>query len=444
MSLRIRLTLVSSLLILIGMLLGLGFQVLQARQRVSNELQAAMDMAGQLVAAILPVPSATTGNGMARRQLENLQRIEAMRHLQITLLDGDAVYHAVGLPADYAPAPAWFQKLVQVPVVERQRLLDAEGRQRLVLRSNPDAEIAEAWKEGQNFLLLLLLILVGLNGMLYITVGRWLAPVPRIVDSLARAEHGDFSLDVPEASLPELRTITAKLNQLMSVLRGQQAENQRLSRLSLHIQEEERRHLARELHDEMGQALTAIKAIAWSLRQRHEAEEWPLREGVERIGEIAASMSAQVRNMLGRLRPAVLDELGLLPALQQQVQDWNATHRDCHCRLAADEAFAALPVWQHIHVYRIVQEALTNVARHAGASTVLLRLTVGADFLIEVADDGRGFDVRLTPAGMGLRGISERCQALGGHSTLDTAPGQGVRLAIRIPGLSVSKQGVPP
>jgi len=75
MSLRIRLTLVSSLLILIGMLLGLGFQVLQARQRVSNELQAAMDMAGQLVAAILPVPSATTGNGMARRQLENLQRI---------------------------------------------------------------------------------------------------------------------------------------------------------------------------------------------------------------------------------------------------------------------------------------------------------------------------------------------------------------------------------
>lgn len=433
MGLRIRLTVVSSLLILLGMLLGIGFQVLQARQRVSKELEAAMDMAGQLVAAILPAPGAGTDTATDRSRLQNLQRIEALRHLQITLQDGADLYPPSRQPTDYTPAPVWFQQLLQVPVVERERVLDAAGRQRLVLRSNPDAEIAEAWQEAQNFLLLLLLILVGLNGILYVTVGRWLAPVPRIVDSLARAEQGDFSVQLPAASLPELRTITATLNQLTAVLRRQKADNERLSRLSLHIQEEERRHLARELHDEMGQALSAIKAIAWSLRQRHGGADSPQREGVDRIGDIAAAMSAQVRSMLGRLRPAVLDELGLLPALQQMVRDWNDTHRGCWCHLEADPAFATLPVWQHIHVYRIVQEALTNVARHAGAGRVMLRLTAELDYVLEVTDDGRGFESLVPQTGMGLRGIRERTQALGGHSTVESGPGRGVRLLIHIP-----------
>src|SRR5690606_13237195 len=157
----------------------------------------------------------------------------------------------------------------------------------------------------------------------------------QIVAGLEQVEQGDFSSQVKAASLPELQTIADKLNQLTSVLRSSQAENERLTRLSLQIQEEERRNLARELHDEMGQAISAVKAIAWSSLQRLQGQDQSLAHGAEKIGSIATEMSGHLRAMLNRLRPAILDELGLVPALQLMVQEWNDTHKGRQCVFVA-------------------------------------------------------------------------------------------------------------
>ena len=430
MSLRSRLILLSSMLVLVGMLFGMAFQVTQARKRVSDELAAASELAFQLVDTMLG--SVDEVNTSERALLLNrLQAMEAVRHLDIRLVADDAAVPPVVPGVTDALAPAWFAKLVQVPAVVRQRRLDANDS--VLIRSNAAAEIGEVWQESRDFLAVLGLVLLMLNGILYVTIGRWLRPVKQIVDSLDHAEQGDFSGHVPAASLPELRNIVEKLNRMTTVLRQSKAENERLASLSLQIQEDERRNLARELHDEMGQALSAIKAIAWSLQQRTHNPESPLRQGAEKIGAIAATMSGHVRQMLGRLRPALLDELGLVAALQLMVQQWNQTHKGCECVLHVAPEFAEVPPELQIHVYRIVQEGLTNIARYAAARQALVLMQAQQDFRILVSDDGNGFDPRHKRPGIGLTVMRERCQALGGHMAVATKEGEGVRITINFP-----------
>jgi two-component system sensor histidine kinase UhpB len=439
MSLRIRLTLISTALILIGMLLGIGFQAVQARQRVTAELDAAADLTLQLLDAMLPARTVVLSTSEQQVLLQRLQDIEAVRHLDIRLIANGA---EVRLPQPRArsalQAPDWFVRLLNVPMVERVRPLTPSGAQAVLIRSDATAEIGEVWQESRNFLLVLLLMLLSFNAFLYFTIGRWLAPVQQIVAGLEQAEQGDFDNQVNASTLPELQTIADKLNQLTAVLRSSKAENERLTRLSLQIQEEERRNLARELHDEMGQSISAVKAIAWSLLQRLRSQDQSLAHGAEKIGSIATEMSGQVRAMLSKLRPAILDELGLVPALQWMVQEWNDTHKACHCQLVADPQFPALNEQQRIHLYRIVQEALTNVARHAQASRVQLELQAGDFAQVSISDNGKGFDPQQQSRGRGLAGMRERCQVLGGQLLLASKPGAGVRIVISFQGIEVS------
>lgn len=434
MSLRIRLTLISTALILIGMLLGIGFQVVQARQRVTAELDAAATLAFDLLDAMLPVETAALSTVEQQSLLQRLQDIEAVRHLDIRLLeDGTETELPPPRSEAAAQAPAWFVRLLSVPQVERVRPLTPSGARAVLIRSDASAEIAEVWQESRNFLVVLLLVLLAFNAFLYFTIGRWLAPVQQIVAGLEQAEQGDFTSDIRVATLPELQTIADKLNQLTAVLRSSKTENERLTRLSLQIQEEERRNLARELHDEMGQAISAVKAIAWSLLQRLQGQDSSLAQGAEKIGSIASEMSGQVRTMLSRLRPAILDELGLVPALQLMVQEWNDTHKGQQCLLSADPDFPVLDEQQQIHLYRIVQEALTNVARHAQATRVHLELLGGDPLRVSISDNGQGFDPQQQPNGRGLAGMRERCQVLGGRMLVSSAAGAGVRISISFP-----------
>jgi two-component system sensor histidine kinase UhpB len=430
MSLRRRLIILSSLLMLAGMLLGLGYQVIQARNRVSDELVSATDLAWHLLDAMLPMESGNL-EPTARDTMQNrLHTIEAVRHLDIRIIGASEQVLMLGaLPAGRA-APDWFVRLVQVPEVERRHPLAAGSNETVVIRSNAAAEISEAWQDSKDFLVVLLLLLLGINGILYVTIGYWLAPVQLIVDSLTYAEQGDFTGQLPVASLPELRTITDKVNKLKAVLLSSKADNERLALMSLQIQEAERRNLANELHDEMGQSLSAIKAIAWSLQEQTKNRESTLEVGAEKIFAIATAMSGQVRTMLGRLRPALLDELGLVAAVRQMVREWNDNHSGCKCELTVAPAFSEVPLEQQIHVYRILQEALTNIATHANAKRAEVVMQAGESFQIVISDDGNGFDPHLQKLGRGISGMVDRCQALGGQLSLFSRPGLGVRLSM--------------
>lgn len=432
MSLRTRLSVIISLLFFTGMILGVSFQVGNARQRVAQEMESVATLTYQLLDSVLLNTDLSADTGKSRL-LGQLQGLQDVRHLDVSISSrSDNTRHSVNtLPA--ANAPRWFVYLVQTAPVEIVRPLNNALEEVLVIRTNPADEIAEVWLESKNFMLVLLLVLLPLNGFLYFTIGQWFKPVKLVVAGLEDVEQGNFSGHIPQASLPELKVIVEKLNHLTTVLRTSKTENDRLTRHSLQIQEQERQHLARELHDEMGQSISAIKAIAFSIAERTRASDQVSAQGATKIGSITSHMSGHVRSMMQRLRPAILDELGLIIALQHMVDAWNDNHRETFCSFRVSQEFGRLDANQQICVYRIIQEALTNVASHAEAEQVDVNLSYEKGYLIEISDNGCGFALDAMQQGMGISGLRERSHALHGQCTISTSPGNGVRIVINFP-----------
>jgi signal transduction histidine kinase len=216
------------------------------------------------------------------------------------------------------------------------------------------------------------------------------------------------------------------LGLLFFVLAGQRhrlaartSELEQLTRLLLRVQEDERRRIARELHDEAGQVLTAVK-IELELEGRAEA------------GALVGRALSQVRDLSNLLRPSALDDLGLPAALRALVADFSSRTR-LPVTLDLDPAMRRLPAEVEVVVYRVVQEALTNAARHARASAA--RVQVGGDerhVRVIVEDDGRGLAEGASPH-TGWLGMRERVAALGGQLSIGSGERSGVRLDARIP-----------
>jgi PAS domain S-box-containing protein len=204
------------------------------------------------------------------------------------------------------------------------------------------------------------------------------------------------------------------------------------------VQEEERRRIARNLHDQLGQRITALRFSVSALKDDAALGVELLQQRIEAIDRIAAQIDRDVDGIAWDLRPASLDDMGLDAALQAMVRDWSETRGvrgELHVSTILD---GRLPPDMESHLYRIVQEALNNVAKHAAASraSVLLKRTSG-DVEVIVEDDGRGFDVEsITTSrggGMGLTGIQERASLMGGHLEVESTPGAGTTLFVRVP-----------
>ena len=218
------------------------------------------------------------------------------------------------------------------------------------------------------------------------------------------------------------------------------AELQQLSARLLAAQEEERRSISRELHDEVGQALTGalveMANLSTSIRARDLDR---VAAGARDIKRQIESSISVVRNMALLLRPSMLDDLGLLPALEWQAREVGKRN-GLRIKVDAGQLPEELPEEHKTCVYRIVQEALHNVVQHSGANSVSVNVSVSpdADFLLlAVRDDGRGFDPR-RQRGMGLLGIEERVGHLGGTFTVESQPGQGTTLKVKLPLVKVA------
>lgn len=302
----------------------------------------------------------------------------------------------------------------------------------------PETLAGKAWREVSRLAGLVAAMLLVLCALVYLALARALRPTRTIRDGLDRLTHGDLSARMPAFDLAELSAVGQVFNALAGRLEAALAESRSLTRRLIAVQDEERRSLARELHDEFGQSLAAIGAVA-ALAGQTAARDCPaLVPECQSIGRTAQSMMQALRGALLRLRPPEVEELGLVASLEGLVAGWNGrlgatTHfgLDVSGRLdPLEPAFAA-------GLYRIAQEAITNAAKHAGASRVQLVLArepgpAGDAVALTVEDDGRGSPAPAAD-GFGLLGMRERVAAMGGELSIGTAAAGGLLLRAVLP-----------
>ena len=212
-------------------------------------------------------------------------------------------------------------------------------------------------------------------------------------------------------------------------------ENRLLSQKYLLVQEEERRNLAREMHDELGQCLNAIKLDAVSICGLSKGMQPEIERSAVSIVEIANHVYDVVRSMMQRLRPAALDALGLRDAVGDLVDQWRRRNPSVICGFEAEGDLSGLGELTNITVYRLVQECLTNVAKHSGATHVYIGAarTGASEVRVTVRDNGCGMDLHAKRSGLGLVGLRERVEALQGRVELTGALGTGVHVTAWLP-----------
>jgi two-component system sensor histidine kinase UhpB len=211
-------------------------------------------------------------------------------------------------------------------------------------------------------------------------------------------------------------------------------ENRRLSLSHVRMQEDERKQLARELHDELGQHLNAIKIDAVAIRDWSKGRMQDVHGAACAIMDVTDHVQGIIRDMLRRLRPVGLDELGLSAALEHLLQNWRARNVLTRAELTVDTDIDALPEQENITLYRIVQESLNNVARHAQAANVKIRFDRAAGgIVLAISDDGAGAKDWNAATGLGLVGMRERVEALGGTLAITSNAGQGFEITATIP-----------
>ena len=241
--------------------------------------------------------------------------------------------------------------------------------------------------------------LAGLCLAVYVALASALRPTRIIRAGLQQLAANDLSARLPRFDLAELSAISDVFNALAETLQTTLAERNALTRKLIAVQDEERRHLARELHDEFGQSLTAIAAQAAAASHTAERECPALLDECRGISRNTAGMMETLRGALVRLRPPDVEELGLTVSLESLVASWNSVERGrTRFEIAATGRVDDLPPTVCASLYRIAQEAITNAAKHAQAQRVQLHLEAGQDeIVLSVADDGGSTDVTLAP-----------------------------------------------
>jgi len=260
------------------------------------------------------------------------------------------------------------------------------------------------------------------------------APVTVMAKMMANYAAGRVTeLHVYLTDITELKIMEQELADTL-------AQNRQLSHQQILLQEEERKNMARELHDELGQYLNAIKLDAVFIRDRTGDMTADVHSSAESIVGISTRIYDVVRSMMRRLRPVALDELGLTSALEHTVQSWRERLPSMAFTLRIETCLEGFGEALNITLYRLVQEALTNIAKHSRASNVSIVLDrpgpngLGAHCVsLAIFDDGVGVDLRERKLGLGIVGMRERVEALGGKFEIDSASGRGLCLKAVIP-----------
>jgi len=440
MSLKLKLNIMITCLLIIVMVIGAWFMLFNARENVRAEIDSTASLALHLLDreilsfSTMPLSDETT-------HPFRLGDLSHIRHLRIEFFDVEGqlrdTNQVQSSDSDEPVSPQWFLRLMtnltSMNTFKREVVIDNAYAGQLVITPDPSYEIEEVWHDTKNLLGLVFVFFIAVNTLVYDAINRALKPVKHILDALTNLEKGNLDTRLPSFELPELSSIASKFNHTAETLEESINRNVRLSREIINLEEVERKNLARDLHDEIGQSITAINVDAQAILNYKDTNPGLLKSA-QAILNVSKKMMGITHQILERLRPDAIDKLGLKIALEDLVMNWKQKLPDVHCTIDISGELTNLPEDISVTIYRALQESLTNIARYAAPKKVSINVLQEPDSLVlMVEDDGNGFDTVAVSNGFGLIGMRERVEGLGGDFELDSAIGQGTNLVIRLP-----------
>ena len=444
MTLKLRLNLIITLLLLVIMFAGTLISINNARQNTEAEVKSAEKLVLYLFdTAIL------NNDKLSQKQIEkhtfNLQRLKHMRHIKIELTNenGDVIdSNHLSQNEVSDEDPQWFKALLNTftptwsPSI---RTLEYQGKVlgKLIITPDPDYEYAEKWKQLIELLTLISVFFVLVNLSIIWAVAQALKPTERILSALNALEEGKLDTRLPQFNAPELAPIGDKFNHMIAKLELSIRQNHKLTHELISLQEQERKSLARDLHDEFGQCLTAINTDASIILKASEKKYPGLRDSALAISQLSRHLTDMVTGLLQQLRPGLLEELGLQAALDELVTTWKSRHKEVKCEVSITPIHEVLEEAKGITLYRLTQECLTNITKHSNATAVDIQLfykrkSQQEGLQLIVKDNGQGFKLNNTN-GFGLPGMRERVEGLNGDLIINTTLGKGTEINAWIP-----------
>jgi two-component system, NarL family, sensor histidine kinase UhpB len=410
-----------------------------ATSKIETEMQSALAVGERL--ARNEIEAAKDSQDVSRRLNLLIAHFDGDRHVQAALLSAtdDELAKSRLTPPDEG-APNWFVRFVKAEPKAVRLPLGAISDQRyatLVMQADPTNEVAEAWSDITTFAKIFAtfagLTLVVLSWML----SRAIKPIQSLLGGYEAIGDGDYSVRAAPEGSPELQRLCFGFNDMASRLGGMADRNQRLSEQLERLQDEERAELARDLHDELSPLLFATGVDTAMMADLAEAEDNPaLARQAKHISESLAAMKRIVSSVLGRLRPALLLDQGLTPAIDTIVASWERRHPSVTFHVDIAD-LSELSEAKASALFFVLREAVSNALRHAMPSVIDIVLVENEDtggIQLTVGDNGTGIGIAGRKGGFGIVGMRERMAALGGELSLQPAnPGPGLVVRAQLP-----------
>jgi two-component system, NarL family, sensor histidine kinase UhpB len=452
MGIRLRLNLLITAAAGFSLLLAGTLVIRNYRRAVGVETQASAQLVLGLLNPMLGLPLSPAEAASFQDHLtREIPALTEMRHVRLEVFDrdGKALTSPQGSSDSETNVPHWFLRLV-APRPESHRLLMSEGlgsAGSIVVTTDPDDEAAEEWTNTRDVLLVIGLSFV----VLWILVVWYVTHVLRPMDELHEAFEGFGRGQMVRARVfgaPELARINREFNEMAEALEKAGSENHRLTSRLIQLRDDERRGIARELHDNLAQYLFAIRTDAFAIGEGVGKGESALVTAAARsISESASRMETIVREMIRQLRPPVLDELGLADALRDLITTWRLRNPGIKCTLHIEARLDEVSSATSLAIYHVIQESLTNVAKHSRASAAMVTVrevdasgqqsvqvpTENAKLELVVEDNGQVINAAADASGLGLVSMRERVETLGGRLESAYHSGRGWEVIAELP-----------
>jgi two-component system, NarL family, sensor histidine kinase UhpB len=453
LSLKAELSWLIGSLMLVTLLINLSILIIHAGPRIRAEDDTSVHLTRELVVKAIGSLQETDDPLPALRRF--YESLGELRHVDVKVLTGEEaapMFSGRAASRGQSSVPGWFVDLIHMPPKSLVVPVSIKGINygRIAIISNPVDEIEEIWSDVSWLALVSALVTSLILALVLLLVRQSLKPFEGLKRGLAELEAGKSNVRIDLLGATEFRAISTALNSLAETLDRVRSENRDLVDRLIRVQDDERKEIARDLHDEAGSCLFSIRAGVVALSELV-ADPSP---DVLRIQQISGNVNRasevlqnQFRALLGRLAPRGLSEFGLREVLKGLINSWLVSRSDVTLALDCPHDLSILDERAALTTYRVVQESLTNIFRHAHATSAGVRVEFGSlpcassteedlegspALLIEIEDNGAGIPDHPS-LGVGLIGMKERVEALGGTIFIGKRAGGGTRVAASLP-----------